>query len=442
MGSRFERAKAEVMRFKVSTFCSLVFAVAITALPIRATAEDYRLGPQDKLRIKVVEWRAGSAEYFDWAVFANEYAVSASGTVSLPLIGSLPATGRTTEEFAASVAETLQRRAGLTRLPEASVEIVQYRPIYVVGHVQQSGEYPYRPGLTVLQVVGLAGGILRQTGMESARLEKDRITAQGVHEIARLETRRLLVRRARLAAELDGTMRIATPEELRNDADVARLIADETGVMGARSEALKSQLQAYSEIRSLFSREVEALEQKIEVQNRQIALARREQQTVSALVAKGLAVSSREFVLERTLADLESKLLDYTTAVLRARQEISKAERTADDLKAERKAKTVAEKQDTDAQLDQTKARLATALNLINEASVVTPQLLLDKLPAKPTTVFSVIRRVDGSTVKSIVDDTAMIEPGDVVQVDQVIGESVSSGQSSMSAATEKSVTR
>jgi polysaccharide biosynthesis/export protein ExoF len=430
------------MRFKISTFCSLLCAVGTIALPIRATADDYRLGPQDKLRIKIVEWRAGSAEYFDWAVFANEYAVSASGTVSLPLIGSLSATGRTTEEFATSVAETLQKRAGLSRRPEATVEIVQYRPIYVVGTVQHSGEYPYRPGLTVLQAVGLAGGVFQQAGTESGRMEKDRITAQGVHEIARLDARRLLVRRARLAAELDETMQIATPEELRKDADVARLIADETAVMNARTEALRSQLLAYSEIRSLFSREVEALEQKIEVQNRQIALARREQQTVSALVAKGLAVTSREFVLERTLADLESKLLDYTTAVLRARQEISKAERTADDLKAERKAKIVAEKQDTEAQLDQSKARLATALGLINEATVATPQLLLDKLPAKPTTVFSVIRRVSGSTVKSVVDDTATIEPGDVVQVDQVIGESALSGQSSIRAASEESVTR
>jgi protein involved in polysaccharide export with SLBB domain len=430
------------MRFEISTFCGLLCALGMTVLPIRATADDYRLGPQDKLRIKVVEWRAGSAEYFDWGVFANEYAVSASGTVSLPLIGSLPATGRTTEEFAASVAETLQKRAGLSRRPEASVEIVQYRPIYVVGTVQHSGEYPYRPGLTVLQAVGLAGGVFQQAGMESGRMEKDRIAAQGTHEIARLEARRLLVRRARLAAELDETMQIATPEELRNDSDVARLIADETAVKNARSEALKSQLLAYSEIRSLFSREVEALEQKIEVQNRQIALARREQQTISALVSKGLAVTSREFGLERTLADLESKLLDYTTAVLRARQEISKAERAADDLKAERKAKIVAEKQDTEAQIDQSKARIATALSLISEATVATPQLLLDKLPAKPTTVFSIIRRVVGNTVKSVVDDTAMIEPGDVVQVDQVIGESASSGQSSMSAAREESITR
>lgn len=430
------------MRFEISTFCGLLCALGMTVLPIRATADDYRLGPQDKLRIKVVEWRAGSAEYFDWGVFANEYAVSASGTVSLPLIGSLPATGRTTEEFAASVAETLQKRAGLSRRPEASVEIVQYRPIYVVGTVQHSGEYPYRPGLTVLQAVGLAGGVFQQAGMESGRMEKDRIAAQGAHEIARLEARRLLVRRARLAAELDETMQIATPEELRNDSDVARLIADETAVKNARSEALKSQLLAYSEIRSLFSREVEALEQKIEVQNRQIALARREQQTISALVSKGLAVTSREFGLERTLADLESKLLDYTTAVLRARQEISKAERTADDLKAERKAKIVAEKQDTEAQIDQSKARIATALSLISEATAATPQLLLDKLPAKPTTVFSIIRRVVGNSVKSVVDDTAMIEPGDVVQVDQVIGESASSGQSSMSAAREESITR
>jgi protein involved in polysaccharide export with SLBB domain len=414
----------------------------MTVLPIRATADDYRLGPQDKLRIKVVEWRAGSAEYFDWAVFANEYSVSASGNVSLPLIGSLPASGRTTEELAASVAETLQKRAGLSRRPEATVEIVQYRPIYVVGTVQHSGEYPYRPGLTVLQAIGLAGGIFQPAGTESDRVEKDRITAQGAHEAARLEARRLLVRRARLAAELDETMQVATPEELRYDADVARLVSDETAVMNARSEALKSQLLAYSEIRSLFSREVEALEQKIEVQNRQIALARREQQTVSALVSKGLAVTSREFGLERTLADLESKLLDYTTAVLRARQEISKAERSADDLKAARKAKIVADKQDTEAQIDQSRARLATALNLINGTTVATPELHLDKLPSMPATVFSVIRRVGGNTVKSVVDDTATIEPGDVVQVGQVIGESASSGQSSISAASEESVTR
>jgi protein involved in polysaccharide export with SLBB domain len=430
------------MRFRISTFCSLLIVTGITALPIRATADDYRLGPQDKLRIKVVEWRAGGSEYFDWAVFASEYSVSASGSVSLPLIGSLLASGRTTEEFATSVAETLQKRAGLSRRPEATVEIVQYRPIYVVGTVQHSGEYPYRPGLTVLQAIGLAGGIFQPAGTESDRVEKDRITAQGAHEAARLEVRRLLVRRSRLAAELDETMQVATPEELRNDADVARLVADETAVMKARSEALKSQLLAYSEIRGLFSREVEALEQKIEVQNRQIALARREQQTVSALVSKGLAVSSREFALERTLADLESKLLDYTTAVLRARQEISKAERSADDLKAERKAKIVADKQDTEAQIDQSRARLATALNLINGTTVPTPELLLDKLPPKPATIFTVVRRIGSSTAKSVVDDTATIEPGDVVQVGQIIGESASSGQSSMRAASEESVTR
>ncbi|MXQ13566.1 polysaccharide biosynthesis/export family protein [Microvirga makkahensis] len=430
------------MRSKFSTFCGLVCAIGMLVLPIRATADDYRLGPQDKLRIKVVEWRTDKAEYFDWAVFANEYSVSASGTVSLPLIGSLPAAGRTTEEFATSIAETLQQRAGLSRRPEATIEIVQYRPIYVVGAVQNSGEYPYRPGLTVLQAIGLAGGVLQQVGMEAGRMEKDRITAQGVHESARLEARRLLVRRARLAAELDGTMQIATPEELRNDAEVARLIADETAVMNARSEALKSQLLAYSEIRSLFSREVEALEQKIEVQNRQITMARREQQTVSALVAKGLAVSSREFGLERTLADLESKLLDYTTAVLRARQEISKAERAAADLKAERKAQIVADKQDTEAQIDQSKARLATSLSLINEATVTMSQFLFDKTAARPTTVFSIIRRVGGSTVKSVADESATIEPGDVVQVDQAVGEPASSGQSSISAASKDSVTR
>ncbi|MDF2811153.1 MAG: hypothetical protein K0S56_2184 [Microvirga sp.] len=419
---------------------NLLWSLLFVLLPLGATADDYRLGPQDRLRVKVVEWRVGKTEYFDWEVFAGEYAVNASGIVSLPLIGSLPAEGTTADEFAAAVAETLQKRAGLPKRPEAAVEIIQYRPIYVVGSVERPSEYAYRPGLTVLQAVSLSGGFFRQTEAGLIRLERDRLTAAGAHESARLEIRRVLVRRARLAAELADRTQIAAPQELSNDADVDRLIADELAVMNARNDSMRSQLAAHSELIGLFSKEIESLQQKIAVQDKQISLARRELRSVGSLVEKGLAVSSREFALERTVADLESKMLDYTTAALRARQEISKADRDASDLRAERKAKVVTEIQETEVALDQLRARLATAQGLVNEATTVAPRLVLDRsLQTKQGMAFWIVRRNGINAVKFVVDENAIVEPGDVVGVESGPGEDLSARRPSLSAASEGS---
>lgn len=412
------------------------WALLFWLFPLDATADEYRLGAQDKLRIKVVEWRADKTEYFNWDVFAGEYAVTASGMISLPLIGSLPAEGMTTDEFAGTISETLQKRAGLPNRPEAAVEIIQYRPIYVVGNVERPGEYAYRPGLTVQQALGLSGGFYRQTESGLMRLERDRITAIGNYENARLEMHRALVRRARLTAELAESEQIAVPEQLSNDANALRLMADETAVMNARRDALRSQLSANAELKTLFSKEIVSLEQKIAVQDKQIALARRELKNISTLVEKGLAVSSREFALERILADHESKMLDYTTATLRARQEISKAEREETDLNAERRATIVAEMHEANTALDQLKARLATAESLANEATSIAPRLALDRsLQSAPRHSFWIVRRNGDSSIKIAADENSVVKPGDVVRVEQVSGEDVSTTGSSLSAA-------
>ncbi|MGO4526461.1 polysaccharide biosynthesis/export family protein [Microvirga sp. 2MCAF35] len=397
----------------------ILWIIFLLILPGEAAAAEYRLGPQDKIRIKVAEWRAGKSEYFDWGILMGEYTVNASGSVALPLLGNLSAKGLTVDELAKLVAETLQMRAGIPNRPDAAVEIVQYRPIYVVGSVQQPGEYAYRPALTVLQAIGLSGGLYRQTESGLIRLERDRVTAIGSYESARLEMRRLLVRRERLATELASGSQIPIPDDLRDDPDASRLIADEVAVMNTRSDALRSQLAANAELKDLFSKEIVNLEQKVAAQERQIAIARRELQTVGGLVEKGLAVNSREFALERTLADLESKMLDYTTAILRARQEVSKADRDATDLQAERKAKIESERQETEAAIDQLKSRLSTSQSLINEATSVAPRLLMERMEATRQITFWIVRRGDSSTVRISADADTTVEPGDVIQVEQ-----------------------
>src|SRR3546814_18555875 len=46
----------------------------------------------------------------------------------------------------------------ILRSPSVNVQVTKYRPFYIMGEVAKPGEYPYRPGMTVLTAVSTAGG--------------------------------------------------------------------------------------------------------------------------------------------------------------------------------------------------------------------------------------------------------------------------------------------
>lgn len=113
---------------------------------VSSGAGEYRLGPADKLRVLV----------FDETNLSGEFVVSGAGQVSYPLVGDVPAEGLTVAEFQ----DALQSRlaAGYLRDPRVSVEIVAYRPFYILGEVNRPGEYPFTDDLTVLNAVAKASG--------------------------------------------------------------------------------------------------------------------------------------------------------------------------------------------------------------------------------------------------------------------------------------------
>jgi polysaccharide export outer membrane protein len=109
-------------------------------------APSYRLGAGDQVRIIVFGEEDLSGEFF----------VDGSGMVSLPLIGEAPAAGKTLAEFRAELEARLSD--GYLNDPRVSAEVLNYRPFYILGEVEESGEYPYTDGLTVMNAVARAGG--------------------------------------------------------------------------------------------------------------------------------------------------------------------------------------------------------------------------------------------------------------------------------------------
>ena len=106
----------------------------------------YLLGGGDVLRVKV---------YGDDTV-TGSYKVDEAGLISMPLVGQLRASGRTTGETAAAIAAALAN--GYVRNPDVSVEVESYRPFFIQGAVRQGGQFTYVSGMTVRAAVSTAGG--------------------------------------------------------------------------------------------------------------------------------------------------------------------------------------------------------------------------------------------------------------------------------------------
>jgi polysaccharide export outer membrane protein len=116
--------------------------------PLPPTADTaYRLGPGDQVHIIT----------FGEQQLTGDFRVSDSGTMSVPLIGAVKASGLTSRELAESISDELRRRK-LFRDPSVTVEVIAYRPIFILGEVNKPGQYPYQPGMTVLTAVAIAGG--------------------------------------------------------------------------------------------------------------------------------------------------------------------------------------------------------------------------------------------------------------------------------------------
>jgi polysaccharide export outer membrane protein len=107
----------------------------------------YRLGTDDRVRIIT----------FDEKELTGEFHVNDEGNVAIPLLGAIPAKGLTTADLEQSIRQRLEEKKILLD-PSVSVEIIDYRPIFVLGEVNKPGQYPYQPGMTVLTAVAVAGG--------------------------------------------------------------------------------------------------------------------------------------------------------------------------------------------------------------------------------------------------------------------------------------------
>lgn len=99
------------------------------------------------------------------------YTVTPSGTIEVPLIGSVRAVGLTSTELGNIIANRYVRGKFLQEA-KVTITVVQYRPIYIFGEVVKPGAYPYTPGLNVLAAVTEAGGLTYRGRKDTVLLQR------------------------------------------------------------------------------------------------------------------------------------------------------------------------------------------------------------------------------------------------------------------------------
>lgn len=139
--------------FGSSALLALVLASCATDVPAprehasqQAAAPEYVLDSGDRLRIIV----------FGEADLSGEFEIDSSRKLAMPLIGQVPAGGLTAPQLEAALLAKL--KGGYLKDPRVSIEVINYRPFFILGEVNRPGSYPFMNGMSVLNAIALGGG--------------------------------------------------------------------------------------------------------------------------------------------------------------------------------------------------------------------------------------------------------------------------------------------
>lgn len=117
-----------------------------TAPPVQ---HDTSLAPGDIFSVRV----------YGESGLSNKYQIAENGTIDFPLIGQTRVAGKEPPEVARLIEKRL-KKGGYLRNPQVSIFLEERtsKNISIIGAVNSPGQYPIRPGMTMVQAISQAGG--------------------------------------------------------------------------------------------------------------------------------------------------------------------------------------------------------------------------------------------------------------------------------------------
>lgn len=400
-------------RFRISKLRGVAAGLAIASLLSSAgpaTAE-YRLGVGDVIEILVA--RVPELQ--------RRVTVQPDGRISFPMLGSLSVAGLLPSEMESRIQAMMATKVFRQRssdgreyavaieADEVTVSVAQYRPVYVKGDVMKPGELPFRPLITVRQLVAVAGGydLLRQRTDDPALLTADlRNDIQGLWiELARAEARVL-----RLTAALGGTDLIEA--ELLTPSPVPSIRIAE--IVALESDQLRTAKSDYEREKSYLNRSIKLANEQAKVLAAQEAKEElgtqadiEELKKVEEMFGKGALPSPRVTDARRAVLLSSTRKLQTGAQLMEVKKRQDEYARQLERLDDQRKIKLLQELQEARAGLAQTRVKLQGTAEKLSH--------LARGRDLKPD--VSIIRKGESGPEIIVANEDLELQPGDVVEV-------------------------
>ncbi|WP_421405220.1 polysaccharide biosynthesis/export family protein [Agrobacterium fabrum] len=394
------RSKGFSLMMASTTFLSL----AVCQLPAAADGTNYKVATGDVLTISV---------YGDPGL-TGLFPVSADGTIGYPLLGNVNVVDQTVNEIGERISRDL---ASHVANRSVAVAVKEYAPIFVVGDVQKPGKYEFRPGMIVLELFALGGG-LRESNAQRDTSGIQLIAAQQEYEDMSMQLLSQDIRRVRLEAELNDTEFEYRGDEIglvRDRAALEKIVASETSLFRLRLSAQQDEKTNLEVQRQNFIQEIDTLQKSNVMRGQQLELLDMDVNASKELVTRGAASESALRERKRELLSMNQQVLESTSFLARAQQNKSEVERRILELKSKRHNDAATELRETSLDIMRLKKKLAFSLQSMAEIGSTARRV--SSLEDMIQTKFFIVRQVAGTYRETAADEHTQVRAGDVVRV-------------------------
>jgi protein involved in polysaccharide export with SLBB domain len=350
---------------------------------------------------------------------SGEYLVQAEGVISIPLLGSFRAEGRTISKLSDEIQKAFLRNQDQPY--QLVIEVTEWRPIYIMGLVDKPGQYPFKPGLTALQAMALAGGLFRPTtnGVFLGVVRESERIAEAKSQLARA-----VAQRTRLETELanDFVTSSAPGQTTSNKKGYENpAIADQAHVLAWTQETLAAKLDSKGKEISLSSNEVNSYKRQLEEISEQIRLTKAMLAESQALVDRGLTPRLRIMEIQRIVAGLQAEREQVNA-------QLARAERSRIQASQEVKTLTLDRKLQAQQELEVINDKIATLQAELRTAQFVTATMPTSPNLVEQTTdgiVIRIVRRDRSESFNLTQAEKMLLKPGDLLMVEMTGGASI-----------------
>jgi exopolysaccharide production protein ExoF len=346
---------------------------------------------------------------------SGEYTVQEDGTISVPLLGSIPVANRSAQQVHADLVETFEQLLGRKGL--VNILSLERLPIYVLGPAKNPGSFKYVPGMTILHAIALAGGLDRGASDPWQKIEAVREIQKRSGAVDAML--KLFARAAVLKAEREGTepkipLRLL---ELVGATEAANLLNEQSDRRKAvaaarknRERAILTGLESAKQDVAVYGR-MESLDELVKLRQARV-------NSMRTLVDRNVLSMTVLNQVQSELTDAEQRQRDYLNQYAMAKQRLASLEAEALRVQADLK-------NDLEVEIEMIERQVAD-----NEREFNISEGVLSTLPATRAQfakeanrlTYQVVRQTAAGPVGIESIGMTLLRPGDLVNI--IVGES------------------